>query len=228
MEQEIDAVDYGVLKCLAENGGCWKNKVHGYIEDNQDALPGMGEKSVQTVGRRIDELHEAGYVESCILSPDTINRDMIIGYKLTADGKQAVRQERQRLLKKQTLAGGEAILFPDKDVDVSISRDALIELLCDEFDINDAVRDDVVTECSTQELVAVLISHYFRTDAVSQVDDDAVDRIATLIMQTPRLLEPYTANTLPDRIRERMARNAQSVDGTVWKQVSDEQIEPDR
>ncbi len=219
MNQRIDAVDYAVLKCLDENGGCWKKRVHDWINDHHEELPRLEKKSVQTIGRRIDQLHEAGLIESCILAPDSVDRDMIIGYKLTNEGKGYLDAERTEFLKEKVLLASEAFLERHEDHDeFSISRPALIELMADEFNIPPHERD-LLENCHTDELITVLMHHFFRTEASPSFDEHAEDRITALITRTPQLVEPYQQETLSDRVRKRLSETRQAVKGMVWKRV---------
>ncbi len=54
MTDTIDCVDYAILKCLDLYGGSWKQEVHRWVCENEDEVPTLETKSVQTIGRRID------------------------------------------------------------------------------------------------------------------------------------------------------------------------------
>ncbi len=47
--------------------------------------------SVQTVCRRVDTLRDNGLLESCIISPDGIKRDLIIAFTTTDKGCAALQ-----------------------------------------------------------------------------------------------------------------------------------------
>lgn len=176
--------------------------MHKWVNDHHEELPRIESKSVQTIGRRIDKLHEAGLVESCILAPDAVNREMIIGYKLTGDGKKYMDAERKEFLKDKVMRASEALLDRhDENDQFSISRPALISLMVDEFDIAGEARD-TIEECRTDELIAVLMSHFFRTEGLPSFDEDAGERITTLIRGTPALREPYMDDTLAEQVKQ--------------------------
>lgn len=221
---EIDAVDYSILACVDRHGKAWKKKAHACITENQKKFPGNTDISLQTVGRRMDDLHEEGLLETRIISPDGMNRDLMIGYVLTDNGYEAMTAQRERFLKEMVMDASEAMLYADKDTDFSISREALIELMCAELDIDDTAREDIVEQSSMKELTAVLMEYYFRKNAARSLDEAAEDRIATLILDTPKLRDAYTIDIISERIRQRLAHTDASFDGTVWKQVDADDV----
>lgn len=217
MRNDIDAVDYAILKSLDENGASWKKRVHTWVEENIDRLPTMEAHSLQTFGRRLDQLNEDGLVESCIISPDEVERQMIIGYKLTMDGKTALGIKRNAVLRDKIVRSAEALLT-QTERDVPIDREALIELLVDEFDMSVKARE-LMEECETQELIALLAIHYFRNSVDTTIRPDSAARLSALIRETDAFSDSFTSETVVEKIREHLVAAGSTVEGHVWKRV---------
>ncbi|WP_226005943.1 Lrp/AsnC family transcriptional regulator [Natrinema salinisoli] len=79
--RKLDELDLEILAILTQNP-LWKTALHNTL----------GKKSIQTIGRRVNDLQDDGLLVSCILSPDTLNRDLVIGYKTTEQGRTALEQ----------------------------------------------------------------------------------------------------------------------------------------
>lgn len=205
---EIDTVDYAVLRCIHENGGCWKKRVHQWITDNIDSLPMAEPKSVQTIGRRIDDLHEDGLLETCIMAPDAVNRDMIIGYAMTDAGEAALQAKRDEFLREMVVQSSKELLTAD-DYDgvtqIAADREPLIDLMADAFDIDEETRETVLPELDTDELVGLLATHFFLDNADATFNPEHEDAIVTLLERTPEFRRPFEKQTLISRVRERIA-----------------------
>ncbi|QLG61953.1 hypothetical protein [Halorarum salinum] len=80
--EQLDELDLELL-CLLDAEPLWKTK----------AYDRLGKRSVQTIGRRITQLQERGLVKTHILSPDDIDRDLIIAYTPTDAGDTLLDQE---------------------------------------------------------------------------------------------------------------------------------------
>lgn len=220
MVDSIDAVDYAILTCVAEHNGVWKKQVHEWISSNCDRLPEMDDVvSVQTIGRRIDQLHGQGLLETCIVSPDEISRDLIIAYKLVDAGDETMSVKRQEFLRAAVMQTRDALLSDYNGDDLPVNRTALLELICDEFAISGATRDEL-KQCSTQEILGMLGCYFFRKNLSTTIDPDDADRIAAILMDAPRLREPFESETVIDRIRAQLANAQNAVNGQVWKRIT--------
>lgn len=215
----IDAVDYGILNRIDTCGPLWKTAVHNELEAHVHELPFMNEVSLQTVGRRIDALHEQQLIESCILSPDSVKRDLIIGYKLTGAGEELLAEKRGEFLRAIIKDAAITLLTTETEEHLDIQRDALLQLMCDQFNIDKATRKDLLEPSETQELIGILAIHFFREHADSTIHPDSVDRLAQLIDETPALQESFTTETVVERIREKLAARGKRIQGQVWKLV---------
>lgn len=201
---DIDAVDYAVLKCIDRTDGCWKKCVHEWISDNIGRLPLDEQKSVQTIGRRIDALAADGLLESCILSPDAVNREMIIGYTLTEQGEQALARKQNELLRDMVREVSDELLTADDydgDTPVSVDRDPLIFLMADAFDIDGDTRADTLPRIETPELVGVLAVHFLLDNIDDTFTPDHEPAVAALLEETPELRRPFDTDTVVDRLR---------------------------
>lgn len=214
MNNTIDAVDYAILKCLDENGGCWKKRAHEWITAHMDELPNMSEKSLQTIGRRIDELHAAGEVESCILSPDAVDRDMIIGYTLTEQGEETLAARRSKFLRDYVVKAREGLLT-EEQTEMSVERAAVIALMTDEFDIDEETRTEILPQIETEELAGLLAAHLFLDNTESTFNPDNEDALAAFLRRTPTFRRPFEKKNIIARIRERLAAEAENVSERV-------------
>lgn len=95
----IDTTDYAILQCINDaDEPIWKKKICTRINDRINHFPGIEHVSVQTIGRRVDRLHDNAHLESCIVPPEHLRRDLIIAYKLTDEGVTSLHEKRQQLL----------------------------------------------------------------------------------------------------------------------------------
>jgi hypothetical protein len=130
--------------------------------------------SLQTVGRRVDALHDEGYLENTIVSPQNVPRDLIIGYILTDNGEQAVEAKRHELLR-ETVRDE---LFGDTD-HPEIDRDVLAELLSAEMDDRYAATAD-----QSREALLILTGTYLLQSAATTVfDETELQNISDAISQ---------------------------------------------
>ncbi len=196
----IDEVDYAILKCLDECNGCWKKRVHQWIQNHIEDVPEMEEKSVQTIGRRIDTLQENNLLESCILSPDAVNRDMIIGFKLTEHGRETLQETRTQMLKERLSQSTAYLIGGSEDLD--IDRTGLIALMCDEFNIDDKTRETLVEPLNTRELLTTLTCHYIRSNADNTFEREHEELVAELIHRSKSLGKPFTQENARTRIQD--------------------------
>lgn len=163
---EIDNVDYAILTMATDaNKPLWKNKVHKRLHDNGDGVP-RSDVSVQTVGRRIDTLTEKDYLESCITSPDELTRDLIIAFKMTEKGEQAVKAKRRELVKEIIRTN----LFPEDRQD-DVLREPVVKTIREEFDV-DTDTEQTLAEYDTLQLVAVLTTHYAEQTADALLNEE--------------------------------------------------------
>lgn len=199
-DQCIDEVDYAILSCVGEYDAVWKKRVHDLVSDRCPEFPHMDAVSVQTVGRRINKLQENGLLESCILSPDELNRDLIIGYNLTEDGERAVREKRERFLKNELLYLSEQAVIGNQPLDTDITREAYIKLIADEFGISESVRDSVLEKCGTIEISALLGGYFLLRDIPKLLDPGALPRLAQIVEAAPKMRDVFTGNPLVEQL----------------------------
>lgn len=71
------------LQILAElrDDPLWKKRIAHQIDN----------VSIQTIGRRVDALRDKGLLDSCIIAPDDIKRDLIIAFETTEQGRAALQ-----------------------------------------------------------------------------------------------------------------------------------------
>ncbi len=209
----IDAVDYGILKCITDHDKVWKKRVHNLVMEHQEKLPHMGDVSVQTIGRRINRMQEDELLESCILSPDDLNRDLIIGYTVTATGAEAIATKREEFLRNEVLHMGEHMLGSSEPVDPALSREALVELICDEFTLPASIRNEILPECDTMELSALLAIYLFRKEVSKFISQTALKRLAAIATAAPQMQNVFGGETMVERLFR--AVNAEAADSML-------------
>jgi hypothetical protein len=126
----IDKRDFDILYTVyTQEGPLWKKKIHDKIDTSI---------TLQTVGRRVDRLRDADYLDPCIVSPKNIRRDYIIGFQLTEKGGEEIIEKRRELLEETALqAYGDLFGFEVGDASEGLERGRLIDLITDEYDLAD-------------------------------------------------------------------------------------------
>jgi DNA-binding Lrp family transcriptional regulator len=181
----IDDTDFAILKCIQDFGKpLWKNKIHESITERADELPLKSSVSVQTVGRRVDDLTDDGFVESAIISPDEIKRDLIIAFKLTDQGRDAIRERTEEYLQNVV----QSSMFTIAETD-HIGKPALLELIEDNFGIDDEMKDRLDTEYDRDELVTLLTLYYVKQEISDVFTDGDAEKFVDLTEDSREISE---------------------------------------
>lgn len=202
MDGKIDVLDYAILKCLDVEGTLWKKKVYDWLTEHQEEFPRMSSVSLQTVGRHVEGLREDGLIESRIVTAEELRRDLIIGFRLTAEGRKTLETQREALLREEVMQAGHLLLSGEDDVDFPVEREPLVSLMCDQFDISDRARKQILPHCETRELVALLAIHYFARSVGEIIRTDEAGKLAELVLRAPALRVSLMQETVVDRIRK--------------------------
>ncbi len=164
----LDATDYAVLQCINDaSKPVWKKEIHGRIERRIGEFPELDSVSVQTVGRHVDTLHDQAYLESCIISPDHLNRDLIISYKLTEDGVTALQEKRDTLIKTQIMG------------DEHADKQELLALLDHEIGF-DSEMWRFLEGRGPDEIIGLAEIYYMRKYLDQKVDQDLIEKLKEL------------------------------------------------
>lgn len=156
-DKAVDDTSYVILDALSEPR--WKSNIQQSIADNDDVLDGT--PSAQTVGRRVDEMCDAGLLSSCILSPDDTERDLIIGYKRTAQGDDAMGEKRSTMLEEVAHTTANIACGQQR----TMSCAALTKLIADEFDLDMVGKTRIDEEYGEEELLSLLTLHFAQENA---------------------------------------------------------------
>jgi hypothetical protein len=176
----LDNKDYALLKALYEaDQPLWKKRLHDYFEEHTDELPITDGVSLQTVGRRMDQLLADQYVDNVITDPGDAPRDMIIGYELTEKGQDAVDTYSAHLLRQEV----KGQLFPEEDGD-DIGKDALLQVMQDYFGFSQSVKD-TLRQYGKDELVTFLVIRYAQRETVTVLDQGHLDEYRDILDQHP-------------------------------------------
>ncbi len=179
----IDDTDFAILKCIRDlDRPLWKNKIHECIKNRFEELPLGSTVSVQTVGRRVDDLTDNGYLESCIISPDEIKRDLIIAFKLTDQGRDAVEEKTEEYLQRVV----QAEMFPVNE-DISAEKPAVIELIKDRFELDGDTVEMLSDEYTRPELVTLITLYYVKREISDVFTEDTVDKFVDLADSNEKL-----------------------------------------
>lgn len=181
---DIDTTDFAILKCVRDQGSpLWKNKIHECIADRVAVLPLPEPVSVQTVGRRVDALVEAEYLESCIVSPDGIQRDLIIAYQLTDRARDTLQEKTETYLKRLVRTE----VFDDEQL-AGMGKPAILELMQERFDLAEDIREDL-RQLGRGELVILLTLYYVREEITDVLSQDHMDRFCAIVDTDTELAE---------------------------------------
>lgn len=189
----IDDTDYAILKCIDDGGKpLWKNKIHECIKERTDELPIMSTVSVQTVGRRVDNLTDEEFLESCIVSPEEIKRDLIIAFKITEKGVETLEEKTEDYLQQAVQTG----IFAHQE-ETPIGKNALIELIHDRFELGKDTKEMMQREYSRDELIMLMTLYYVRREVAESFTQENVKKFASLAdknMELSEVLSRYMKN----------------------------------
>lgn len=169
----IDDISYTLMKCIDDaDEPVWKKRIRERLEEHADRLP-VAPVSSQTVGRRINKLHDRALIESQIISPDDIRHDLLIGYTTTDKGVQKLREKRQLLLRQyiQDTYSDEA----DEE-----EKPILIELLSDHLALDKDGRRFLEDECDFHELITFVELQLMSKFINDQISDTKLDAFLSL------------------------------------------------
>ncbi len=185
-DNRIDDVDFVILRCLKNNETpLWKNKIH----ECQSEL--LNERvSVQTIGRRVDRLQKEGYLESCIISPDEIKRDLIIAFKVTEDGEDAIHEKRREIL----LNAVENEVFSGNNERI-LDDEALTELICDEFRLHDEGRE-LIDQYGRDEQISLIVLYYTWQKVEDVFSQDDSGKFVELAEQNDEIANVLNGNVI--------------------------------
>lgn len=201
---DIDDVDFSILNVIAKDDApLWKKEIHRGLSETPHALPNVREVSVQTVGRRVDDLHDDGYLESCIISPRDINRDLIIAFKITDAGEAARHRKREELLRDHVYH-----TFSRGNADLSADTDTLATLTVDEIGLDADLREELA-DTEPLELLTLLLLYYTRDAVDDRLDEESVDRLAELAATDERIGSLLTDHVIGSGVADAVDDNAQ-------------------
>lgn len=86
--EQLDMLSLYILHLLTEEP-LWQQRIYESLPaDGPDIL----HASLQTVGRRIESLHDSGYLETCVTEAEPVNRNLLIAYRTTETGTDVLQQ----------------------------------------------------------------------------------------------------------------------------------------
>lgn len=126
---DIDETDYALLAAIVNaEQPLWKKRLHTRLQERDPPLPGNTELSLQSVGRRINRLHEQELVDTEIVHPADVSQNLIIGYTLTDAGRRVLDEKRGEIIG--------SYVGSTEDDSTFIDQDILLQMLDDELDLS--------------------------------------------------------------------------------------------
>lgn len=203
---DIDDVDFSILNVLRGHGApMWKKKIHRHLTEGEAGLPNVRDVSVQTIGRRVDDLLERGLLESCIISPEEINRDLIIAFKVTPEGEAALTRKRERLLREHVLRSG---VLSRGDREPQGDPGTIADLMAAELDLNEETAD-LLRACDSAELVTLLAIHYLKQGVSDLLTDESIPVLTDLALADETLAESLLSDVVDPEVRKEIERRLQ-------------------
>lgn len=96
----MDERNYAILDIVEQTETpIWKKRIWETLQDRMDHYPGFDSFSIQTVGRRVNTLHEQEMLQETITHMEESNRGLLQVYVLTPKGAQALQDEREQRLR---------------------------------------------------------------------------------------------------------------------------------
>ncbi len=164
---DLDNVDYAILSCLNRDDiPQWKKALHDHLHQTSDMYPGEITVSLQTVIRRIDDLHRSGHISSVIINPSDLDRDLIIGYQLADTGRDALHEKREELLRTclPGLFSVEHIPYP---------KTVLTHLVAEHYGLS----VEMINGYSKQELIFIAGLHQIQRFAESNMSNSDIAEV---------------------------------------------------
>lgn len=176
---EIDTLDYAVLRCLQDaNNALWKKRIYERVNAAAEDIPDISSVATQTIGRRVDNLHDEDLVTSCIVKSEELNRDLVIGYKVTEKGSEARKKHRRYLLQRYVKQAEDLV----KDSALDEQKDIILSLLAREMDMPEELMEEVTESCSGKDLIA-LLKLYDTWDFLNTYADDNIVHLFQRILE---------------------------------------------
>ncbi|MDY6770772.1 MAG: hypothetical protein SV186_02315 [Candidatus Nanohaloarchaea archaeon] len=176
----IDKTDFSVLKTIqTSDTPLWKKEIHRQILDGIDSLPYLDSVSIQTIGRRVEQLYDDRYLKAKLTQTDEVNRTLITTYHLTEQGQQAIEDYREKLLRDWVVTNLTSHLNGSSGPDACLT--AITEVFCSHF----GIRDDQIEPVSEQQLLAAL-TDYFLDQELPAADSDQLQHLLDTLDASPQ------------------------------------------
>lgn len=164
----IDDTDYAILKAVQELGGAvWKSKIHDYVQEHREELPLSDGASIQTIGRRVDSLNNDGFLETAIIQPDELRRKLIIAFKLTEAGADAIADKEEELLR-------DVVQDAVETGEPQFGAKVIARLIGEELELEEDLVGTLQEDYTKDELVAFLMIYIAEAMADDTFDEDNI------------------------------------------------------
>jgi hypothetical protein len=150
------------------------------------------------VGRRVDRLRDAGLLSSCIISPEAIKRDLIIAFKLTDSGADAIEQKQEEFLRETV----KQQVFDQNGA--ALSKPVISELIRNHFDLNPEIKQTLLEEYTSDELATFLTLYYVKRQVADVFSDESAEKLAELAEHSEEVEAAFGQNLLEDKISDQL------------------------
>lgn len=171
----MDRNEFCILRILRETEKpIWKKEIHRRIEQEVEMLPLEEPFSIQTVGRRVNDLFEKGLIKAIATCDDEVDRALITAYELSNEGQQEVEEQMNQILKQQVSAFTRTTLL-DRELDIDD------ELLRNTFsDLYNVPRNEL-EDMPTETVLSALQSLHCLKTARKHLSGDPADQMIEAI-----------------------------------------------
>jgi len=147
----IDTLNFEILHAVyTADKPLWKKRIHKSLQDDI---------ALQTTGRRVNKLRDAGLLDQCIVSADDLKRKYIIAFDLTDEGRKKMEDGLQQLLDEKALTVHEHVADTKGSAGLSqidIDKGISIKLLSARYNLAPDEEDFLRDEFTPDELALLL------------------------------------------------------------------------
>lgn len=169
----IDATEYSILQVIEDAPDpLWKKEIHRQLLANLDQLP-LESISIQTVGRRVDDMHDQDLLESRLRSCEDVNRHLITTYILTDPGREAMESFQASLLT-DWLARHMRRLTDTRE-DTAYDEQVVLSVFCRRYGIQkEVLRDELGVDAVLSFLACYLSCRRLRDTTGADTIDEII------------------------------------------------------
>jgi hypothetical protein len=169
----IDATEFSLLQIIDDaTDPLWRKEIHRQLLANIDQLP-LESISIQTVGRRVEDMHDRGLIKSRLRSCEDVNRHLITTYVLTGQGREALEAFQSSLL--TDWLAGHMRRLAGRGEDPAYDEQVVLSVFCRRYGIQkEVLRDEIGVDTVLDLLACYLSCRRLRKTAGTEAIDDII------------------------------------------------------